>query len=266
MSEARRRARELLVEVTAGPLQVVNGTDVRVAAGMNQYFRIASTQREEDAALFAETPTLLATVCDEGDALDLRVEQAEAQAAAMREALKLECDARYVNAVCNQHAEFSVVGKSGGAEANACEAHAQALMESEGGVRVVRYDTVTSRALSGNAGRALLDRLHAAETRVADLEGVCEEQAAKLRRHLDELRTASLSIEDLESKNARLEDAEAERDTLRAERDALHAALAMDSWDSCTEEHCLVRNGRQGHSPSCLIARTQRAALALKNP
>ncbi len=114
-----------------------------------------------------------------------RVEEAEAQAAVMRAALT---DAE--DTIRDQAARFgagfpcSVI--------DACEA-----------------------AIATDAGRALLDRLTAAETRVADMESVREEQAAKLRRHLDELRAAALHIEDLESKNARMEDAEAERDALR---------------------------------------------------
>ena len=59
-------------------------------------------------------------------------------------------------------------------------------------------------ATATDAGRALLDRLTAAETRVADMESVREEQAAKLRRHLDEVQAATAYIKDLEAENASL--------------------------------------------------------------
>ena len=66
-------------------------------------------------------------------------------------------------------------------------------------------------ALAGFPG-PLLDAIGNALAYIDHIKGIRDEQAAKLRRHLEQLRAATLHIEDLEAKNARLEDAEAERD------------------------------------------------------
>ena len=85
--------------------------------------------------------------------------------------------------------------------------------------------------------QSILDRLTAAETRVADLESVREEQAAKLRRHLDEIAEMGALHSVAEARERRLErELLAVWATVRpdnpaptTERDVLHAVEDVQS-------------------------------------
>ena len=111
----------------------------------------AAERRAEDARAEQTRHLLLTTVAD------LKAQKAEAQSAAGRVAIRM---------LMEDH-----------------DPHTYSRCED----RECDHVRLAISALGDDAGRALLDRLTAAEARVADLESVRKEQAAKLRRHLDEI-------------------------------------------------------------------------------
>lgn len=179
----------------------------------------AAERRAEDARAEQTRHLLLTTVAD------LKAQKAEAQSAAGRVAIRM---------LMEDH-----------------DPHTYSRCED----RECDHVRLAISALGDDAGRALLDRLTAAEARVADMESVREEQAAKLRRHLDEIAelqervglaegreaAAKANAEQmagwLDARNAGLVQMARERDALRAEVEALKAQRDVARQDARRAEN-----------------------------
>lgn len=143
------RARALLAAATPGPWEVCPDTrpDVRTTCNTGGFLgcgHIATVSRydanEADAALIAAAPGLLATLCDAMESAERRAEEAEAQAAAAL---------------------------------NCISSSAHKLWRMPPADRTLATDAVwrdMAHFEPSAPARALLDRLHAAEARVAEVE------------------------------------------------------------------------------------------------
>lgn len=182
MSEARTKALAMLANVMCEPWRVATITEdgnpepkqiLVIDADRDQ---IASVEVRSDAELFAAAPTIIATLCDEADAAERRSVDADAGAAALREA-------------------------------------AQDVIDEAARVTGLGYDTrwlLTKRvpalksALTNPAGRAIIERIERAEAErdkaVADLKSayprlVDERDAACAKADAAELERDALRAE-----------------------------------------------------------------------
>ncbi len=203
MSETTNKARALLAAATSGPDawrvdRNEDGAYISEASNGDPRYRTTICQLghaewdERNAALIAAAPTLIATLCDEADAAELRAEEAEAGAAAMREA-------------------------------------AQDVIDEAARVAGLGYDTrwlLTKRvpalktALANPAGRTILERLERAES-----------ERDEARRGVEQVSDLCEATTDraMAAENAQFA-AEAERDANRtAAENAYAAQIAAES-------------------------------------
>ncbi len=221
------RARVLLADATPGPLAVGVGEVETEDAGRHRAVLIhtdaycvaacgspGEPHSHADADALAFAVNNIGTLCDALVDAERRAAETDAQAAAMREALV-------------------EIGREWTIDEDGCAFCGDGLDGDHDGCPGM----IASKALANPAGRALLDRMHAAETRVADLESVREDQAAKLRRHLDEIAEMGALHSVAEARERRLErELLAVWATVRpdnpaptTERDVLHAVEDVQS-------------------------------------
>ena len=196
------RARALLAAATPGPWEVCPDTrpDVRTTCNTGGFLgcgHIATVSRydanEADAALIAAAPGLLATLCDAMEAAERRAEEAEELYRSIKAKVgQTPGDGRMVN-----HAIDALMRRAEEAEAQAAAAlecvasSAHKLWTLPPVDRTLATDAVW-RDLAyfkpSAAGRALLDRLHAAETErdaLRDSLALVTAECARLRSDID---------------------------------------------------------------------------------